>query len=127
MSVIQGPHRKGLSPDRTSVASLGVDGPLQSDGAVAGMAQPDNRGSVWSLIAPLSAAVAGLGVVNFSSLSLLAAPAAMLAIVAGTLGVIRDRRTVWRVLAGVSALAAFGLAAVSAIVIFVLSAGGPTN
>jgi hypothetical protein len=80
-----------------------------------------------NLIAPLSAAVAGLGVVTFSSLSLVAAPAAVLAIVAGTLGVIRDRRTAWRVLAGASALAAFFLAAVSAIVILVLSAGGPTT
>lgn len=92
---------------------------------MAEIAQPANRGSVWSLIAPLSTAVAGLGVVSFSSLSLLAAPAAMLAIVAGTLGVIRDRRTAWRILAGLSAVAAFGLAAVTAIVIFVLSAGGP--
>ena len=91
------------------------------------MTPPDNRGSVWSLIAPLSAAVAGLGVVNFSSMSLLAAPAALLAIVAGTLGVIRDRRTAWRVVAGVSAFAAFGLATVTAIVIFVLSACGPTT
>jgi hypothetical protein len=100
---------------------------MQSGGAVALIAQPANRGSVWSLIAPLSAAVAGLGVVNFSSLSLLAAPAAMLAIVAGTLGVIRDRRTAWRILAGLSAFAASGLAAVTATVIFVLSAGGPTT
>ena len=94
---------------------------------MAEIAQPANRGSVWSLIAPVSAAVAGLGVGNFSSLSLLAVPAALLAIVAGTLGVIRDRRTAWRVVAGLSAFAAFGLATVTAIVIFVLSAGGPTT
>ena len=104
-----------------------MEGPGQRNGPVAEIAQPANRGSMWSLIAPLSATVAVLGVVNFSSLSLLAAPAAMLAIVAGTLGVIRDRRTAWRVLAGLSALASFGLTAVTAMMIYVLSAGGPTT
>ena len=83
------------------------------------------RGSVWSLIAPISAIVCGLGLLTFSSLSLLAAPTALLAIVAGTLGVIRDRRTVWRVVAGLSAFAALALVAVTAIVIYLLSAGGP--
>ena len=82
---------------------------------------------MWSLIALLSAALAALGVVSFSSLSLVAAPAALLAVVAGTLGVIRDRRTAWRVVAGLSAVAAAGLTLVTAVVIFVLSAGGPTT
>jgi hypothetical protein len=91
------------------------------------IAHPAHQGSVWSLIAPISATVCGLGLLTFSSLSLLAAPTALLAIVAGTLGVIRDRRTVWRVVAGLSALAALALVAVTAIVIYLLSAGGPTT
>lgn len=91
------------------------------------IAHSAHRGSVWSLIAPISAAVCGLGLLTFGSLSLVAAPTALPAVIAGTLGVIRDRRTVWRVVAGLSAVAALGLVAVTAIVVYVLSAGGPTT
>ena len=94
---------------------------------VTDIAHSAHRGSVWSLIAPISATVCGLGLLTFSSLSLLAIPTALLAIIAGSLGVIRDRRTVWRVVAGLSALAALALVAVTAIVIYLLSAGGPTT
>jgi hypothetical protein len=97
------------------------------DVPVTEIAHPAHQGSVWSLIAPISATVCGLGLLTFSSLSLLAAPTALLAIVAGMLGVMRDRRTVWRVVAGLSALATLALVAVTAIVIYLLSAGGRTT
>ena len=88
---------------------------------------PARRGSVWSIVAPISTAVAWSGVLDFSSLSVLAVPAALLALIAGTLGVIRDRRTGWRVVAGLSAAASLGLVVVTALVVFMLSAGGPTT
>jgi hypothetical protein len=89
-------------------------------------AKPIDGSSVWSVIAPISATVAVLGVLDFNSLSLLAGPAALVAIFAGTLGVVRDRRTGWRVLAGLSALAALGLVAVVGLMIYLLSGPRPT-
>lgn len=90
--------------------------------------QPARRGSVWSVVALISTAVAWSGVLDFSSLSVFAAaPAALLALIAGTLGVIRDRRPVWRVVAGLAAVASLGLVVVMALWVFILSAGGPTT
>ncbi|QNN53771.1 hypothetical protein [Nocardioides mesophilus] len=77
------------------------------------------------MVAPISAAITWVGLLSFSSLTLLAAPAALTAVVAGTLGVVRDRRTAWRVLAGLSALTTLGLVAVLALMIFMLSGGSP--
>jgi ABC-type tungstate transport system substrate-binding protein len=66
-------------------------------------ADADRRGSAWSVVALVSA------------------------VVAGVLGVARDRRPVWRVVAGLSATLTVVLAVVVGLLIWFLSAGGPTT
>lgn len=99
--------------------------PLPEGDAVTGTARPAPRGTRWSVVAPVSCAIAWLGVFSFSSLTLLAVPAALLALVAGTLGLLRDRRTLWRVVAGLSVGATLALIGVAGLIVFLLSAGRP--
>ena len=85
------------------------------------------RRSVWSVVALVSAVVAWLGVLSYTTLTVLAVPAAVLAVVSGVLGAIRDRRPVWRVVAGLCAVLTLGLALVVGLLVWFLSAGGPTT